>query len=171
MPFVLSIDADQLEGMALLVGLTRDAMVKASKRAARRAVRWGRVQVARGLAARLGVPQGALAGRRMKASSRRNGARLWIALNPLNVAKANPRKYAKGIRAGRQEFEGAFVMSSKRGGLAGVRRKGSARYPLESAAFNVLTPGMDEIERKTWPALNEQFLAFYREELERIRRA
>lgn len=167
MPVVVDIDAAELEGMALRLDLTRKAAEQAVRAAAGRTARWARVQIARGLASRLGISPSLLQGKRLKASAGRNGARVWIALNPLNAAQAGARTAPAGLRAGRADFRGAFLANGKFGGKAALRRAGRSRLPLESAGFDVLGAAPDEINRKAWPALNEKFLAFYGEELER----
>lgn len=167
MPIELEIDAAELEGFALKLEASKRDMESSVRAAANKTARWARTQIARGLAARLGVPKDALAGRRLTAKSGRNGAKVWIALNPLNAYKAGPTQTARGLRAGGVDFAGAFVMSNAKGGKAAVRRKGSARLPLEAASLDVATPGTDEINSKVWPELNERFLEFYREELDR----
>lgn len=168
MPVLVDIDADELEGMALRLDLTRKAAEQAVRAAAGRAARWARVQIARGLASRLGISPSVLQGKRLTAKVGRSGARVWIALNPLNAAQAGARSAPGGLRAGRTDFRGAFLAKGQfGGGKAALRRAGRSRLPLESAGFDVLGAAPDEINRKAWPALNEKFLEFYGEELER----
>jgi len=166
-PIELDIDLAELEGFALKLEASRRDMEGAVRSAANKTARWARTQIARGLAGRLGVPTAALAGKRLKAKSSRNGARVWIALAPLNAYKAGPTKTARGLRAGRTDFAGAFVIAGKHGGRAAVQRRGSARLPLLAASLDIATPATDEINSKVWPALNEQFITFYRAELDR----
>jgi hypothetical protein len=177
-PIELEIDVAELEGFGLKLEASARDMERAVRTAANRTARWARTQIARGLAARLGVPKDALAGKRLTAKSGRSGAKVWIALNPLNAYKASPSQMAaligplragerRGLRAGGVDFAGAFVMTSKHGGKAAVQRRGRARFPLEAASLDVATPGTLEINSKVWPELNDRFLAFYREELDR----
>lgn len=167
MPVLVDIDAAELEGMALHLELTRKAAEQAVRAAANRTARWARVQIARGLASRLGLSPQLFMGKRLQAKSGRTGARVWIALNPLNAAAAGAKEAAGGLRAGRADFRGAFLAKGKFGGRTALRRQGRARTPLEAAGFDVLRVADAEINRKAWPALNEKFLAFYVEELER----
>jgi hypothetical protein len=166
-PVVVDIDAAELEGMALHLDLNRKAAEQAVRAAANRTARWARVQIARGLASRLGISPSVLQGKRLQAKAGRTGARVWIALNPLNVAQAGAKTAPGGLRAGRSDFRGAFLAKGRYGGRAGLRRAGRSRLPLESAAFDVLAAAPDEINRKAWPALNDKFIELYREELER----
>ena len=167
MPLLVDIDAAELDGIALHLQATRRAAEQALRAAASRVARWARVQIARGLAARLGLSPQLLQGKRMAVKAGRTGARIWIALNQLNAAAAGARETAGGLRAGRADFRGAFLANGKYGGRAALRRQGRARVPLEAAGFDVLGAAATEIDRKAWPALNEKFLAFFREELER----
>lgn len=167
MPVLVDIDAAELEGMALHLDLTRKAAEQAVRAAANRTARWARVQIARGLASRLGISASLLQGKRLTAKAGRSGARVWIALNPLNAAQAGARSAPGGLRAGRSDFRGAFLAKGKYGGRAALRRVGRSRLPLEGAGFDVLAAAPDEINRKAWPALNDRFLEFYTEELER----
>ena len=170
MPLVVDIDIAELEGMAAALELTGRDMEAAARVAAGRAARWARTQIARGLASRLGVPATLLGGRRVSVKSGRSGARIWIALNPLNAANANPRETGRGLRAGRETFEGAFMIKGRHGhGRAAVRRQGRGRKPLAAASLDVLAVADAAINREAWPALNDRFLAFYAEELERKR--
>lgn len=167
MPVVVELDADELEHLARELDLDRKAMERAVRVAAGRTARWARTQISRGLASRLGLPAKLLAGKRLTAKSGRSGARVWVALNPVNAARAGAEKTAHGLRAAGRDFFGAFSLKSKHGGRAAVRRAGRARTPLEAASFDVVSAAPEEINGKAWPALNERFLAFYGEELER----
>lgn len=167
MPVIVEIDAAELDGLALSLNVVRKEAERAVRVAANRTARWARVQIARGLGARLGVPQSLLAGKRLTAKSGRSGAKVWIALNPLNAAAAGARETGRGLRAGRTDFPGSFLIKGKHGGKAAVHRAGRARTPLEASSFDVMAAAPAEINRKAWPALNERFLEFYREELER----
>lgn len=166
MPIVIDIDAAELEHMAAALHLTARDMEQASRVAATRVARWARSQIARGLASRLGISQAALGGRRLTVKSGRSGARVWIALNPLNAANASPSRTSRGLRAGNTTFDRAFVMAG-RYGRAAMRRAGRARKPLEAASLDVLEAADAAITQEAWPELNARFLAFYTEELER----
>lgn len=166
MALVLDVDAHELHRMALQLDLDRRAMVSAAKKAAVQAARWARVQTARGLSSRLGVPQGAFA-KRITAKRRKAGASLFVGLNPLNVVMAKPTKTPKGLRAGRDNFPGAFIGRGKYGGTAGLRRKGESRLPLEAASFDVVSAGTPLIDSDIWPGLNDRFIELYKQELER----
>lgn len=165
MPFVLEFDEAALEAMASELELTQRDIERAIAVAASRTARWARSQIARGLASRLGVSQAVLSGKRLTAKSGRSSARVWVALNPLNLASAGATATARGLRAGRQSMDGAFLMKG-RYGKAAMRRQGRKRKPLEAASIDVLNEGTPAINQ-AWPALNERFLAFYAEELER----
>lgn len=166
MPIVATIDTSELEGLAASLEVDRRAMEEAAAAAARRAISWARTQVARGLASRLGVGQQSISKRLRE---RRKGARssLWIALNPLNVASVAHSKTASGLRAAAREFRGGFVARGRYGGRVAMKRAGSSRTPLVAVSIDVLAQAPSEISRGTWPGLNERFLAFYLEELER----
>lgn len=165
MALTVEIDPAELEFLAAQLELDKKAMVSAAKSAANKAVRWARVQAARGLSSRLGIPQGAFKSR-VKARTGKKSS-VWIALNQLNVLKAGAKKTSRGLRAGREEFLGAFETKGKFGGTAGLRRKGKARTPLESASFDVAQAGTPLINSEVWPGLNERFLNFYKSELAR----
>lgn len=168
MPLLVDIDAAELDGIALHLQATRRAAEQAVRAAATRVARWARVQIARGLGARLGLSPQLLQGKRMAVKAGRTGARVWIALNALNAAAAGAKETAGGLRAGRSDFRGAFIVAKgKYGGRSALRRQGRARVPLEAAGFDVLGAADAEINRKAWPEMNEKFLAFFREELER----
>lgn len=171
MPLVIEIDAAELEGIALALEVDKRTMQRAARAAANKAMRWVRMHVARGLSSRLGVPQAAITKRLKERKARGSSSRasVWIGLSALNIARVNPRKTATGLRAGKQEFVGAFVGRGKYGGRVAMRRKGRARYPLEAASLDVLTPGREFIGREAWPGLNERFIELYRAELERRR--
>ena len=171
MPLVIEIDPTELEGLALSLDLDKKAMQRAARVAANRAIRWARVQVARGLSTRLGVPQTAFMRRTKERNAKGRGSRasLWIALNPLNAAKAGARKTATGLRAGNVDLPGAFIGKGRYGGRVAMQRKGAARYPLKAASLDVLTAGREVINLQTWPELQARFLGFYTEELERRR--
>lgn len=169
MPLVVEIDADSLEGMALKLDLAKRDMEAAARAAVNRTVRWARMQVARGMAARLGIGQGVI-GKRVKArgaKGRNTRGQVWVGLDPLNVASAKPRKTPRGLRAGRQDFPGAFIGKGRYGGQVAYRRAGKARYPLEAVAFDLKSLAPELIDRGAWPELNAKFLEFYQAELER----
>lgn len=170
MPALVEIDTDELHGLALALEVDRKTMEAAIRVAANRAIAWARVQVARGMSQRLGIRESSIAKRlkERKANSSSKKASVWIALNPLNAERANPKKTPTGLKAGNQEFRGAFLAHGKYGGgLVAMRRKGKARKPLEGASFDILAIAPAMLTRGTWPGLNERFLAFYKEELER----
>ena len=167
MPIVVTIDADELEGIGELFDAAPSLMMRAARIAANRTVRWARTQIARGLSARLGAPIGAISARVLARPGRGRPASVWIALNPLNAAKANPSVRGGGLSAGREYFHGAFLAQGRYGGQAGLRRKGRGRLPLEAASLDVLSPGDEQI-REHWPSVNERFLDEYRRELERL---
>lgn len=164
----LELDLDELEGLAARFDVAGRAMERAALVAANRAVRWARVQLQRGLAARLGVPQNALQGRLKALVARRRGsAAVWIALAPLNVVRARPKVTRTGVAAAGRDFEGAFVGRGRYGGRAGLRRKGAARTPLEAVSLDVAGVGVPLIRLQAWPELEAQFLRLYVAELER----
>lgn len=169
MPLVVDIDAAELEGLALRLEVDKKAMLAAIRRAANRAVAWGKTQIARGLSSRLGVPTRAMDKRlrARKASVRATRASLWVALNPLNAERAGASATAIGLRAGGRDFVGAFVATGRFGGKAAMRRVGNSRLPLESAAFDVIAEAPRVVTGESWPGLNEKFLEFYMQELER----
>jgi hypothetical protein len=167
MPFELDIDVDELRHLADQLEVDKKAMMASARSAAIQAARWARVQTQRGLSARLGVPSGAVA-KRANAKKRGSGARLWVGLDPLNIVVAKPTTTRSGLRAGREEFFGAFEAKGKYSAKPiALRRKGSARNPLESVAFDVAAAGTPLIQSQVWPGLNDRFLQLYKSELER----
>lgn len=167
MPFELDIDVDELKHLASELEVDKKAMIAAARSAAIQAARWARVQTQRGLSSRLGVPSQAVA-KRANAKKRGSGARVWIGLDPLNIAIAKPTKTRAGLRGGKEEFFGAFEGKGKYSAKPiALRRKGKARSPLESVAFDVAAAGTPLIQSEVWPGLNDRFLQLYRSELER----
>lgn len=166
MPIVMTVDADELAGIANLLGAAPDLMMRAARTSANRTVRWARTQIARGLASRLGVPAGPVSARVKARPSSGRPASVWIALNPLNAGKVG-RESGRGLVAGREYFHRAFFAKGRYGGRAGLKRVGRARLPLEAASIDVLGPGGEEIG-VAWPAMNDRFVAEYRRELERL---
>jgi hypothetical protein len=162
----MTVDAEELAGIATLLGAAPELMMRASRTAANRTVRWARTQIARGLASRLGVAAGPVSARVKSRPGTGRPASVWIALNPLNTGKVG-RESGRGIVAGREYFHRAFFAQGKFGGRAGLRRVGRSRLPLEAASVDVLGPGGEEI-KVAWPAMNDRFLAEYRRELERL---
>jgi hypothetical protein len=165
-PIVAEIDAGELEGLALSLQVDRRAMEAAAAAAARRAISWARTQIARGLAARLGVREQSIS-KRLKQRSKGKRTSLWIALNPLNLASVGHTKASGGLRAGAREYHGGFVARGRYGGRVAMRRAGSSRTPLVAVSIDVLAVAPSEISRGAWPGLNERFIAFYQEELAR----
>lgn len=169
MPLLVEIDLDELAGLAAKLDADGRVMRGAAQAAANRTVRWARSQVQRELAGRLGVPQGALKGR-LKALAARRGrttAALWIALLPLNVVRARPRRTRRGLSTAREDFPAAFVGSGKYGGKVAMRRKGEPRTPLEAVSLDVATAAKPLLTSHSWPRIQEQFIRYYRAELER----
>jgi hypothetical protein len=168
-PIVLNLDLDELAGLAARLDADGRVMRNAARVAANRTVRWARVQVQRDLAARLRVPQGAIKRRLRALTSTRSrpNAALWIALRPLNLARVTPRATRHGLAAAGQDFHGGFVALGKYGGKVALRRKTRARTPLEAVSLDVAKAAGPLIEAEAWPRIQEQFLRFYRAELER----
>src|SRR5688572_8279490 len=155
---------DELAGLAAKLDAEGRVMRNAARVAANRTVRWARLQLQRGLAARLQVPQVALKGRlkALTANRARSSAAVWIALRPLNIVRTRPRATRHGLAAGGQDFAGAFVGQGKYGGKVAMRRKSQSRTPLEGVSLDVARAARPLIETSSWPRIQEQFIRFYR---------
>lgn len=169
MSFVLEFDVRSLDGLAAGLGADAKIMQQAARVAANRAIRQGRAQVARGLAQRLGLPQGPVA-KRMRsrpASARSRRASLWIGLNPINVARLNPRKTRQGLRAGRSVYAGAFVARGRYGGRVAYRRAGKSRLPLETVSVRLYDPAREYLSAGGWSRIQDRFTQLYVSEVEK----
>jgi hypothetical protein len=144
-------------------------MERAAKTAANATVRWAAAQLQRGLAARLGIPPGAIRERLKAMLSKSKGPRagVWVGLRPLNVVRAGAKPSRVGLKVGRQEFPGAFLAKGTDGKKAGLRRKGKARFPLEAASLDVNGAAVPLIRTTVWPAMQAEFIRRFRAELER----
>lgn len=168
MPYVLTVSTAELEGIALTLGADQKVMVAAARSAATRAARWARVQVSRGLPARVGIPSDVLdMKKRTAVRSRAASAKLWIGLNPVGAIRGNPVQTASGVQAFGRQFSHAFVMRTRKGGRTVVRRRGGQRLPLDVMRADVEDGAAEYIDGTAWPGLNERFLALYRAELDK----
>lgn len=174
MSFVLEFIAAELDGLAKALNADAKIMQQAARVAANRAIRLGRAQIARGLSARLGLPQGAISKRmrERKATARKSRASLWLGLNPVNVGSLNPRKTSKGLRAGRTLFPGAFLGRGRYGGKVAYRRAGTARLPLETVVVRLYDPAREYLAAGGWASIHDRFVEIYLSEVEkRVARA
>lgn len=169
MSFILELDVASLDGLAAGLGADAKIMQQAARVAANRAIRFGRAQIARGLSARLGLPQGVLAKRmrERKANARTKRASLWLGLNPVNVASLNPRKTSSGLRAGRNLYPGAFVARGRYGGKVAYRRAGKARVPLEPVSVRLYGPAREFLASGGWSSIQDRFVQLYLAEVEK----
>lgn len=169
MSFVLELDVASLDGLAKALDADAKIMEQAARVAANRAIRWGRAQIARGLSARLGLAQGVISKRmrerRAKGRSRR--ASLWLGLNPVNVARLNPRKTSQGLRAGRNVYPGAFIARGRYGGTVAYRRAGKARKPLETVSVRLYGPAREFLAGGGWSSIQDRFAQLYLAEVEK----
>ena len=143
MPFELTIDAEDLEDIVRAVGATEAQAVRALKRAGRHAARWTGTRVVRRVSKSTKIQQKVLRTRRGKAHG--NAAGVWFGLNPVGVGRLKPRQNRRGVRAGGQQYDGAFVRSKGAGPVV-YKRRGADRLPIEALRLPIYRQGLNAAE-------------------------
>ena len=88
-------------------------------------------------------------------------AAIWIGLNPIPLTHMDPRKTAKGIRAGPINEQGAFMPGGKAGKNV-FKRVGKQSLPIFQPTYDFSMPVMNEINQHLRPLIqriwDEEFL-------------
>ena len=135
------IDADQVRGLILELGVTEKQAKFALSRALRRTAATLRKLSERGIKPELDSKKLAYLRKRLKSirfgGASFEGMKLWYGLNdmPVSALRGRMRKTTTGAsfagKAGQKEFEGGFIQQSAHGyGRTIFMRKGKERLPL-----------------------------------------
>lgn len=162
--------AEDIEALALELGLTERQVRAAYSRALRRTAVTLRTKAQRGLKSEFGVRKIRFLRKRLKYLGFRKldagggTARLWFGLNdvPVSALTGSKRKTAQGAvfsgKAGSVAFKGGFIRDSQRGfGRTIFMREGRARLPLKEAEVPIHERAEQFVEDQIFTDIIETF--------------
>ncbi len=148
---------------------TEKQLKLAATRALNKTARWARTRVASETAKALSIKVGPVREGIVMARARQSNPQSVVGLSKNSgVIKAKQlgsvSQNASGVRAGRRQFDRAFLATMPNGHKGVFRRRGKARLPIQEVQI-VITGKMQEImeELSNGPALKQFELIFERE--------
>ena len=172
----LKVEIDIREVTAALHGLTPSAMQAAWRRTLRKTAEWIKSQTAKEVGAATKFPQKAIRRRLYFFLRSADTGKVWLGLNPIEAHRlGNAMKTRKGMRVGRQSFEGAWRQSKRQPEGPIYERTGKERMPYRMVTVAWEQTG-DPAFRRAAKACEDRLLVILRQEvnyelLKAIRRA
>lgn len=178
---VLDLDADELDALARSVGATESIAKQALRSALGKTARWANTRVRRAVAKATDVPQGVLNARHrfdLRLPKGDTVATIWVGLNAVSAIHVRARETRRGVRAGKHQFEGAFIGRGRAGKVDGAghahvwRRVGKERLPVAKQVIDIAEKGRAAIRGEVLSGIERQFRRTFMHELEwRMQRA
>ena len=137
MDLSMKIPPGELERLAGMFQLSKEACRRAARRAVRKTAKWTEGQAARSMSAQLRIQQKIIR-QRLRIYTKGDGLdqKIWLGLNSLAARRLGmPRRRGVGTQVGSHFFEGAFSIQKYGGGV--YRRTGKGRFPLELAKIEI----------------------------------
>ncbi|AOL04147.1 phage tail protein [Burkholderia contaminans] len=172
----LKIEIDINEVKTALQGLSRAAMQAAWRRTLRKTAQWIKSQTAKEVGGATKIPQKVIRRRIFFFLRSADTGKVWLGLNPIEAHRlGNAAKTRKGMRVGRQSFEGAWRQTKLKPGGPIYERVGKERIPYRMVTVQWQQTG-DPAFRRAAKACEDRLMTVLRQEvnyelLKAIRRA
>lgn len=145
-PDKITVSTEGLEELIASFGAVPQQIERAERRAVNKTTTWLAKGVRKDLAASIGVAQRVMDDRVRGLEYGYHGipaGMVWFGLNPIAITRrrfGTLTQMAKGAKAGRLSFAGAFVARMPSGHEAVFRRDGKTRLPISEESLDIDTP-------------------------------
>jgi hypothetical protein len=163
----LTIDQSQIEAISTALAATPKEAEKAMARALNRTAQWMQTRARRALAAGLNIPSKVIRARLRYALYNKSTerVRVWFGLNPVSAIRLkNPRQNATGVKAGGEQYDGAFIATGRNGNRHIYERVGKRRFPIVSV-YKEIEEGASILERQVFEGWEDFFFQRFEHEL------
>jgi uncharacterized protein with FMN-binding domain len=132
----IKIDEKELQQIGFANRLLEHQIKAAARRAVTKTTRWVMAQAKRLLRSKTQMNLGAIRSRLGEFRKTEFSRKVWMGLNavPAN-AFGKPTQTASGVRVGKRNFDGAFVIRKFNDGV--YKRRTKDRFPLEKVTVNI----------------------------------
>lgn len=163
----LTVDEGQLMAIADTLKATPEETQKALARALNRTAQWMQTRARRALANGLKIPSKVIRARLRYAlyNKTTERVRVWFGLNPVSAIRLqNPRQNARGVRAGGEQYDHAFIATGRNGNRHVYHRTTRKRFPIDSV-YKDIADGADILERQAFEGWEEFFFQRFEHEM------
>ncbi|TKC83838.1 phage tail protein [Trinickia terrae] len=161
----MQIEIDIKEATAVLHGLPPSAMQAAWRRTLRKTSAWIKSQTAKEVGAATKIPQKVIRHRIYFFLRSSDTGKVWLGLNPIEAHRlGNATRTRKGMRVGRQSFEGAWRQSKRNPRGPIYERVGKERMPYRLVTVAWQQAG-DPAFRRAAKACEARLMVILRQEV------
>ncbi|WP_176307946.1 phage tail protein [Burkholderia ambifaria] len=161
----LKIEIDIKEATTVLQGLSPTAMQAAWRRTLRKTAGWIKSQTAKEVGAATKIPQKAIRRRLYFFLRSADTGKVWLGLNPIEAHRlGNATRTRKGMRVGRQSFEGAWRQTNRKPDGPIYERVGKERMPYRMVTVAWQQSG-DPAFRRAAKACEARLMVILRQEV------
>ncbi|OJA21983.1 phage tail protein [Burkholderia ubonensis] len=161
----VKIEINISEVTAVLHGLSPNAMRAAWRRTLRKTAGWIKSQTAKEVGAATKIPQKVIRRRLYFFLQSADTGKVWLGLNPIEAHRlGNAMRTRKGMRVGRQSFEGAWRQTKLKPDGPIYERVGKERMPYRMVTVQWQQTG-DPAFRRAAQACEDRLMTILRQEV------